>query len=146
MVEPHDNGGAQSSGAQPEYRAGSGFRPSAVAPQPVALPASLERRLESAAVDVFSVSTALRLSPSDTHLHALSMLTPCTRGIRQVSAVKVDPGHSCAELGRESIRCIEEHGYNRHAPECVPHFLAYKECKKLMTQERRKANKTLDML
>ena len=79
-------------------------------------------------------------------LHALSMLTPCTRGIRQVSAVKVDPGHSCAELGRESIRCIEEHGYNRHAPECVPHFLVYKECKKLMTQERRKANKTLDML
>lgn len=76
----------------------------------------------------------------------VDMLTPCTRGTRQVSAVKVDRGHSCAELGRESIRCIEEHDYNRSAPECVPHFLAYKECKKLMTQERRKANKTLDML
>merc|ERR1712129_647210 len=66
--------------------------------------------------------------------------------VDQASAVKVDRGNSCAELGKESIRCIEQHDYNRAAPECAPHFLAYKECKKLMTLERRKPNKTLDML
>ena len=84
--------------------------------------------------------------PSDTQCAPLPMLTPCTRGIRQASAVKVDRGNSCAELGKESIRCIEQHDYNRAAPECAPHFMAYKECKKLMTLERRKPNKTLDQL
>ena len=58
----------------------------------------------------------------------------------------MDAGNSCAELGKASIRCIEQHDYNRAAPECQPHFLAYKECKKRMTDERRNANKTLDML
>ena len=84
--------------------------------------------------------------PSDIQYAPLPMLTPCTRGIRQASAVKVDRGNSCAELGKESIRCIEQHDYNRAAPECAPHFMAYKECKKLMTLERRKPNKTLDQL
>jgi len=55
----------------------------------------------------------------------------------------VDGNNNCAELGRESIRCIEEHGYNRAAPECQKHFLAYKECKKQMTEERRKPKKSL---
>ena len=45
---------------------------------------------------------------------------------------------SCRELGEASIRCIEEHGYNRSAPECQHHFEAYKECKREMTEERRR--------
>ena len=49
-------------------------------------------------------------------------------------------GGDCNELGRASIRCIEEHGYNRLAPECKPHFEAYKECKKKVTEERRKVD------
>ena len=65
----------------------------------------------------------------------------------QASPVKVDGGTggsvNCAELGRASLRCIEEHGYNRAAPECKKHYDAYRECKKAMTEERRKPTKSL---
>ena len=40
-----------------------------------------------------------------------------------------------------SLRCIEEHGYNRSAPECQPHFDAYKACKKQMADEKREASR-----
>ena len=44
-------------------------------------------------------------------------------------------------MGRASLRCIEEHGYNRSAPECVPFFDAYKACKKAMADEKREASR-----
>tara|TARA_B110001452_G_scaffold252608_1_gene242615 strand:+ start:521 stop:682 length:162 start_codon:yes stop_codon:yes gene_type:complete len=44
-------------------------------------------------------------------------------------------------MGRQSLRCIEQHGYNRSAPECKPHFDAYKECKKQMADEKREASR-----
>jgi len=47
----------------------------------------------------------------------------------------------CFEMGRQSLRCIEQHGYNRSAPECKPHFDAYKECKKQMADEKREASR-----
>lgn len=47
----------------------------------------------------------------------------------------------CFEMGRASLRCIEEHGYNRSAPECVPFFDAYKACKKAMADEKREASR-----
>ena len=40
---------------------------------------------------------------------------------------------SCEELGKASIRCIEEHGYNRSHPDCQRHYDAYKECRKQQT-------------
>lgn len=39
-------------------------------------------------------------------------------------------GGSCEDLGKESIKCIEEHGYNRNDPACKVHFDAYRECRK----------------
>ena len=44
----------------------------------------------------------------------------------------------CFELGRVSLQCIEEHNYNRQAPECVKHFDAYKQCKREMVEEKRR--------
>ena len=35
----------------------------------------------------------------------------------------------CAELGKASVKCIEEHDYNRGHPDCKVHFDAYKECR-----------------
>ncbi|KOO34610.1 hypothetical protein Ctob_008625 [Chrysochromulina tobinii] len=48
---------------------------------------------------------------------------------------KLKPG-SCEELGKASVKCIEKHGYNRSAPECLVHFDAYKECRKKETASR----------
>ena len=61
---------------------------------------------------------------------------------RSVTRIEEDrakyDGGSCEELGRASIKCIEEHGYNRKAPECQKHFDAYKECRARENAERRK--------
>lgn len=37
--------------------------------------------------------------------------------------------HDCSEASRASLKCIEEHGYQRDAA-CTPFFEAYKECKR----------------
>ena len=34
-------------------------------------------------------------------------------------------------------QCIEDHGYNRSAPECQVHFDAYKECRKQENASKR---------
>ena len=49
---------------------------------------------------------------------------------------KFDHG-DCDLLGKASIKCIEEHGYNRSDPACQPHYDAYKECRRLETAKRR---------
>ena len=38
---------------------------------------------------------------------------------------------------RARPQCIEDHGYNRSAPECQVHFDAYKECRKKETASRK---------
>ena len=45
---------------------------------------------------------------------------------------------SCEDLGKESIKCIEEHGYNRNDPACKVHFDAYRACRK---EENASSNK-----
>ena len=47
---------------------------------------------------------------------------------------------NCQELGKASIKCIEEHGFNRNEPACQKHFDAYKECRK---QESKREMKSL---
>jgi len=54
----------------------------------------------------------------------------------QEAAVKFSAG-SCEELGKASIKCIEEHDYNRQDPACQAHFDAYKECRKQQNLDRR---------
>jgi hypothetical protein len=43
---------------------------------------------------------------------------------------------SCEELGKASLKCIEEHGFNRQDPACAPHFRAYKECRKAESEAK----------
>lgn len=49
---------------------------------------------------------------------------------------KYKPGN-CEELGRASIKCIEENNYNRKAAACQGHFDAYKACRKEENDARR---------
>ena len=46
-------------------------------------------------------------------------------------------GGSCEELGKASVKCIEDHGYDRSHPDCQKHFDAYKECRKKQNDSRR---------
>jgi hypothetical protein len=55
------------------------------------------------------------------------------------SATKFASG--CDELGKASIKCIEDHDYVRNHPECKKHFDAYKECRKEETQRKRQGPK-----
>ena len=50
----------------------------------------------------------------------------------------------CTEERKASLACITANYEDRG--KCEDTFDAYKECKKLMTLERRKPNKTLDQL
>ena len=54
----------------------------------------------------------------------------------QEEAVKFSAG-SCEELGKASIKCIEQHDYNRNDPACKEHFDAYRECRKQQNLDRR---------
>ena len=46
-------------------------------------------------------------------------------------------GGSCEELGKASIKCIEDHGYDRRHPACQVHFDAYKECRRKQNSVKR---------
>ena len=50
---------------------------------------------------------------------------------------------NCEDLGKASIKCIEDHGYNRHDPACKVHFDAYKECRKAHNNEGKRQLKSL---
>jgi hypothetical protein len=50
---------------------------------------------------------------------------------------KMDQGN-CEVLGRASIKCIEDHGYNRKEPACQVHYDAYRECRKRETELKRR--------
>ena len=47
----------------------------------------------------------------------------------------------CDELGKASIKCIEDHDYVRNHPECQRHYDAYKQCRKEETQLKRQGTK-----
>ena len=55
--------------------------------------------------------------------------------------VKFDAGN-CDALGKASVKCIEDLGYDRRAAStaCKVHFDAYKECRKEQNEAKRKAN------
>lgn len=46
----------------------------------------------------------------------------------------------CEALGKASIKCIEDHGFNRAHPACQVHYDAYKECRRKENEARRAAN------
>lgn len=50
---------------------------------------------------------------------------------------KMEGKTGCAELGKASVKCIEEHEYDRSHPDCKVHFEAYKECRKKETEAKR---------
>jgi hypothetical protein len=68
-------------------------------------------------------------------------LAQAARAVTRLSEdkVKYKPG-DCEALGKESLKCIEDHGYIRD-PSCKPFFEAYTECKKAVTAARRNQNK-----
>lgn len=68
--------------------------------------------------------------------------TEAARAASRTHSTKFDAG-SCEELGKNSIRCIEDHGYDRSAPECKVHFEAYRECRSKENAARRAQPKSL---
>ena len=48
---------------------------------------------------------------------------------------------SCEDLGKESIKCIEEHGFNRNDPACQVHFQAYKKCRQEGSESKKQQRK-----
>ncbi len=46
-------------------------------------------------------------------------------------------GGDCALLGKASLKCIEDNGYDRKAPDCQKHYEAYRECRRIDNEARR---------
>ena len=65
-----------------------------------------------------------------------------THGRIDEGASRFDAG-SCEALGKNSIKCIEDHGYDRAAPACKVHFEAYKECRRKENEARRAKPKSI---
>lgn len=60
-----------------------------------------------------------------------------TRPLEEASRVS---STGCDALGKASIKCIEDHDYNRSHPECKKHYDAYKECRKEESRAKREQN------
>ena len=62
--------------------------------------------------------------------------------VRPDEGVKFDAG-SCEALGKASMKCLEEIGYDRNLAQtvCKPQYDAYRECRKQQQEAKKAANK-----